>query len=681
MTNVRTRNLRGVFFLFGALLLLAGCCFPAFASPSDYFRITVQDQDTGRGVPLVELRTVNEVRFYTDSNGIVALNDPDMLGQEVYFHISSPGYAYPQDNFGNAGKAFQITAGGKAVLKIKRINIAERLYRLTGAGIYRDSVLAGLPVPLKQPLLNGLVMGQDTVEVTPYRGKLYWFFGDTNRPSYPLGQFATSGATSLLPGNGGLNPSVGVDLTYWVGPEGFSRPMIPLPKASGPVWVGGLFTMEDKGRTHLFTNFAEINSDQTTSMDGLAEFNDDKAVFEPICTYPKGESLRPEGHPFLVDNNTQRYLYFQAAAMGAFPLVRNLPDRQHMTDWTSFESFTCLAPGARYQGVTTSLDRTQDGHLIWGWKKNTAALGEDQANALVSGSKMRTDELLTALHDVETDGIVLSHGGSVFWNSYRQRWVMVTTQAFGTPSYLGEVWFAEADTPVGPWLYARKIVTHDHYTFYNPTQHPFFDGEGGRQIYFEGTYVNTYSDVKDLTPRYNYNQLMYRLSLDDPRLALPVPVYHLVKTSGAEAYGTRETIDKGRLWPQVQDVPFFAVPPARRSEGLLPLYVITDPQGSPVLQTTAPDTAKSAQPLCYVLPAITAPSEKPSPALVPLYQYTDTHTGRRWYATALSRQPAAATRAAQPLCRVWRNPSSFLALDYGARAVEEIKPSLPKPSP
>ena len=27
------------------------------------------------------------------------------------------------------------------------------------------------------------------------------------------------------------------------------------------------------------------------------------------------------------------------------------------------------------------------------------------------------------------------------------------------------------------------------YTFYNPTQHPFFDQDKGRQIYFEGTYV------------------------------------------------------------------------------------------------------------------------------------------------------------------------------------------------
>ena len=57
-------------------------------------------------------------------------------------------------------------------------------------------------------------------------------------------------------------------------------------------------------------------------------------------------------------------------------------------------------------------------------------------------------------------------------------------------------------------------------TFYNPTQHPFFDQDGGRLIYFEGTYVTTFSGNNNPTPRYNYNQVMYRLDLSDDRLHL-----------------------------------------------------------------------------------------------------------------------------------------------------------------
>ena len=102
---------------------------------------------------------------------------------------------------------------------------------------------------------------------------------------------------------------------------------------------------------------------------------------------------------------------------------------------------------------------------------------------------------------------------------------MIAVESFGSTSFLGEVWYAEADTPLGPWVYARKIVTHDKYSFYNPKQHPMFDKDGGRIIFFEGTYATTFSGNPDPTPRYDYNQIMYQLDLSDRRLALPVAIY------------------------------------------------------------------------------------------------------------------------------------------------------------
>jgi hypothetical protein len=639
------------------------------AAPGEDFRITVIDQATGRGVPLVKLRTDNAIRFYTDSNGVVAISDPDLINQTIYFHVSSPGYEYPKDGFGYAGIALHVVPGGSATIKIKRDNIAERLYRMTGAGIYADSVRLGLPVPLPHPLLDGQVMGQDTVEVTPYRGKIYWFFGDTKRPSYPLGQFATSGATSLLPGHGGLNPSVGVNLDYWVDSTGFSRPMIPLPHASGPIWVGGLFTMPDQGQTHLFTNFAEVDKNMSPTLDGLAEFNDTEARFIPVCFYPKGVVLRPEGHPFLAAEAGQSYLYFQPTVMGAFPLVRVRPVLADLKDPSQYESFTCLKPGTFFQGANTQLDRAPDGHLLWGWKKDTAALGEDQANTLVKAGKMQPDELLTSLHDVDTDQVVLSDGGSVFWNPYRQRWIMITTQAFGTPSFLGEVWFSEADTPVGPWLYAKKIATHGGYTFYNPTQLPFFDQKGGRLIYFQGTYTNTFSNVTDLTPRYNYNQLMYRLDLSDPRLSLPEPVYRLKQANGRISYGMREQVAPVQAWDEIQSIPFYAVPGSRSPGSLIPIYSVPNSAGGSldqILQTDPPSAGSS--PFFFALPPTPSAGEKPAPDVVPLYEYSDPQTGRHWYSTDAEKNSHAA-RSAQPLCRVWRNPSSVVALDSGAVAI------------
>src|SRR5262249_20886023 len=104
------------------------------------FRIQVVDQETGRGVPLVELRTVNQVPFVTDSNGVVAFDEAGLFDRKVFFSIFSHGYEVAKDGFGYRGKALGITEGGTARIAIQRRNIAERLYRVTGAGIYQDSV-------------------------------------------------------------------------------------------------------------------------------------------------------------------------------------------------------------------------------------------------------------------------------------------------------------------------------------------------------------------------------------------------------------------------------------------------------------------------------------------------------------------------------------------------------------
>jgi hypothetical protein len=102
----------------------------------------------------------------------------------------------------------------------------------------------------------------------------------------------------------------------------------------------------------------------------------------------------------------------------------------------------------------------------------------------------------------------------------KEAWINLRdAESGGSSSYLGEIWYAEANAPEGPWLLAQNIVTHHHYSFYNPLHHVFFDQQGGRIIYFEGTYAHAFSATKTPTPRYDYNQVMYRLDLSDARLA------------------------------------------------------------------------------------------------------------------------------------------------------------------
>ena len=50
------------------------------------FGIHVVDEQ-GRGIPLVELRTVNEIRRVTDNAGWIAWDEPGMMDREVFWYV------------------------------------------------------------------------------------------------------------------------------------------------------------------------------------------------------------------------------------------------------------------------------------------------------------------------------------------------------------------------------------------------------------------------------------------------------------------------------------------------------------------------------------------------------------------------------------------------------------------
>ena len=477
------------------------------------------DEQTGRGVPLVELRTVSNVRYYTDSAGLVAVDDPALMGQTVFFHVWSHGYELTPDGFGMHGRRLDVERGGSAQIRIKRLNIAERLYRVTGEGIYRDSVMLGRPVPIRRPLLNAQVTGQDSTQAAVYRDRIYWFWGDTSRITYPLGHFGTAAATSLLPGGGGLAPSVGVDLDYFVDGEGFSRPVFE-KEGNNPIWLDGVFVMkDDRGVDRLVGKAMVMKSLRETVARRLVVFDDEKKGFVTLKEIPLDVPLYPQAHPFRVDVDGQPYVY----CGNVFPNIRFKADWKSFQDPSSYEAFTCLVPGSRVSpGSEAEFERGADGKLVWGWKRDTAALGTQDLMRLMDEKKVPADGAWPLTTDVETKQPVVLALQSVKFNAFRKRYVGIGVQLGGKSSYFGEIYYSEADRPEGPWPWARKVVTHDRYSLYNPVQHPFFEEEGGRVIYFEGTYVTTFSRPdREATPRYDYNQLMFRLTLSDPRLELP----------------------------------------------------------------------------------------------------------------------------------------------------------------
>src|SRR5690349_19769831 len=101
-------------FFFLTINFLIAASGTAKEEQSPYFAITVVDDQTGRGVPLVELRTVSEMKFYTDSNGVVAFNEPGLMDRAVFFHVKSHGYEFPADGFGTRGVSLNVKAGGSA---------------------------------------------------------------------------------------------------------------------------------------------------------------------------------------------------------------------------------------------------------------------------------------------------------------------------------------------------------------------------------------------------------------------------------------------------------------------------------------------------------------------------------------------------------------------------------------
>ena len=145
--------------------------------PEQCFAIRVFDPANGRGVPLVRFSSASG-EYWSDSQGMIAFCDPDRIGTTVSFDVFSHGYRLA----GGAGSVeLMAEAGGSASVEVERTMLAERLYRVTGAGAYRDSVLLGLSTPLERPVINGLVAGSDTASTAVYRGRLFWMWQDTDR--------------------------------------------------------------------------------------------------------------------------------------------------------------------------------------------------------------------------------------------------------------------------------------------------------------------------------------------------------------------------------------------------------------------------------------------------------------------------------------------------------------------
>jgi hypothetical protein len=576
--------------------LLAG----AVPGPAQCFAIRAVDSVTLRGVPLVKFAPASGEAQWSDSQGMVAYCDPDSIGTAVTFTVTTDGYALAS----GTQITLTATAGGSQTVPLVREVAGECLYRVTGQGIYRDSILLGLKTPVAHPDINGLVMGQDTPSTFVYEGTLYWLWQDTERAAYPLGNFDTSGATSVLPDDGGLSPDLGSNTTYFVDSNGFSRgmvdttadPMASSGQAAG-IWLGNIVPVVDsEGQPQIFgTYYANAKNPWSA----LAELDAGAAMFDYVADYPAGAPI-PAGRSNLVkDVGGTTYAYWSNP-------VRFPATVAGVTDFAGYQVFSAY-PG---DGGTT-LATTADGGLAYAWTAGATPVTSARLTTAQVNAGLALDGHVT---DIASGSGVQVANDSSMWNDYRKRFSKIIQQEYGT-SFLGESWYIEGDTPLGPWVYARKVVTHDDgYTFYNPNIIPYFSEAGGRIIFYDATYTAAYTSLTP-TPRYNYNEMMYRLDLDDPRLVLPVAVYE----AGAGSAEPASLVTKGgvRVTDPAVAPAFFAYD--RPAPGSVP---VAWNGASCVARRLVAGGQPATTPVFYAMPAGTTGDAGAGPALVPLYEYS-----------------------------------------------------------
>jgi hypothetical protein len=428
-------------------------------------RIEVVDKACGWPVPLVELQTLHGVRFVTDNAGLIAFDLPELMGKETWFDVKGQGYEVKKDGFGYAGVRFTPEPGQVHRVEVDRTIIARRLGRITGGGLFAESQKLGGETSWPE---SG-ILGQDSVQNAVYRGKLFWLWGDTTLPKYPLGIFDSTAATTAPQPLASLEPPLRLPLNYFRDGEGAPKGVAKMP-GSGPTWLSACVSLPDaQGREHLAATYVKVRGFLHEYRRGLVVWNDATESFELL-----------------------RLLWEETDAAPHPPLA---PDG-HAVKWTDAagKSWVLFCNPFPMMRCPATFEAWQDPHS---WEPLTPP-----KTLLAAGTHER----------------VRPQSGSMAWNPWRKRWVSIFVQSDGNPSPLGEVWYAESRAPTGPWGPAVKILSHDNYTFYNPSLHPAFTPENSPVLIFEGTYSAEFARNPPLTPRYNYNQILYRLDLDDPRL-------------------------------------------------------------------------------------------------------------------------------------------------------------------
>jgi len=436
------------------------------------FGIHVVDEADGRGIPMAIVRMSNGVEHLTDSAGWIRIDEPGLMHSRVRLEIHSPGYRMPARGKDSAAVELQFSTTGDVVVPLVRVDIAQRMYRVTGTGIYRDSELLNREVPL--PIGNhaaGLVSAWG-VQRASIGKKVVWCWRQSLLSHGGMTSVSVAGAWSDFPEHGGLDPTQGIHFAYL--PAGTEQVHSLLTAEDpGAIWIEGLTSVPDEtGKLNLVAHYIRQGAEGERAEHGIAIWTDEKRFERIVVLGDEYEWQFPAGQC------VTRQPFCHVRCPARLDAVRN--------------------PGA-FEAL--SWDTTSHKYT---WQQSRPPMSQREESTWIAEGSISQPR--TQVRDHNSQKPVPVQESSIEWNPHHRCYVMIAS------SVDGDVWFCESRHLEGPWENAIRIISAEPGRCSSPVQHPFMNQDGGRIIWFETALLDSG------LPRYDRNELMHRLDLDDPRL-------------------------------------------------------------------------------------------------------------------------------------------------------------------
>ncbi len=387
----RAIQIAGCVWLAGA----AAASEPVATAPS--CRIEVVERGSGWPVPLVELRSVHNVRFVTDNAGVIAVDSPELMGREVWFTVNGNGYESPKDGFGFRGVRLVPGARQDAASRVGSHDDRAAVGADHRGGNFAESQRLGGDADWKE---SG-VAGCDSVQNAVHRGRMFWLWGIPACCGIRWASSTARAATTPVQPLESFEPPIRLKYQYFTDAQGTRRGVAEMPGA-GPTWVTGYASLPDRaGRERLVGLYAKIKPPLEAYRYGLCAWNDHAGKFEHLKDVwtkteetrkppPMPKAIRPSG-----TTRTARWVLF------GDPLPAALP-----------------------------------GHV------------RGMAGPGCVGSAPPAREPCSAADSSP----VKPHSGSIAFSGVgASDGSRSSCSGFGKPSAFGELWYAEADRPTGPW--------------------------------------------------------------------------------------------------------------------------------------------------------------------------------------------------------------------------------------